>query len=754
MAHATAQGHAAGRVWLGPIAERWLLNARRFELTALAALLLAALLMRVTGAEDVEPNILPDEADHLGTMYRILAGHGPGPFDLSWDGNPAFQLYPSLLFVALFGRGYLALRLSVALASVLMLAAFYLVCRARCSPLAAWSATGLLAMSPWTLFFSRNGEVNVFVALYALLAAWSLQRALVSKGWWPWVSAGLWAGMGWYGFLAGVLILPMLLAPLPLWLWRRRAESRRLLQGSALMIAVCGLVVLPRLPAMYEHWGAVQRYVEGRSVLRGVSPAQMPALLANQVTRTVRAFLILDPSLEGNARYLAPNRAPLDGFAGSLYVAGLALSIWSLSQSALWLAMLLVPIGLTQVLTTGIPDLARAITALPAHYLFAGLAIDRLLRATAFRPVLRAAAAVAVPAIGWANWQVYSDWMTTQAAAEARQPALDYVEFDAWRGEQERRANSDGPVLTVDDWRAEHPRVASLPRLGRQSTPPGGSGVFGRPGNGQQRAAGPLDLSSLFSLDVGRGQRAPRGVAAAPGGSVFVVEQGGRVLRLDEDQRALAPLGASSPSGQVHAWDLAADESGFLYLLDAERGAVVRVSPGGEVERSFGAEWGTYHPRGIDLGPDGRIYVADTGRNRIVIASTDGKQLGALGPRTSAGELEQPTDVAVDGDGQIYVALPELGRIEVFDATGKELDRWPIAKSDTIDSPRLALTSGGAVVVSEPSERRVRVFGPGGRQLGQIETGFAMPFGLAVVDGRLYVTDPGAGRLFAFELTP
>src|SRR6266542_958664 len=490
MAHATAQGHAAGRVWLGPIAERWLLNARRFELTALAALLLAALLMRVTGAEDVEPNILPDEADHLGTMYRILAGHGPGPFDLSWDGNPAFQLYPSLLFVALFGRGYLALRLSVALASVLMLAAFYLVCRARCSPLAAWSATGLLAMSPWTLFFSRNGEVN-------------------------------------------------------------------------------GLVVLPRLPAMYEHWGAVQRYVEGRSVLRGVSPAQMPALLANQVTRTVRAFLILDPSLEGNARYLAPNRAPLDGFAGSLYVAGLALSIWSLSQWALWLAMLLVPIGLTQVLTTGIPDLARAITALPAHYLFAGLAIDRLLRATAFRPVLRAAAAVAVPAIGWANWQVYSDWMTTQAAAEARQPALDYVEFDAWRGEQERRANSDGPVLTVDDWRAEHPRVASLPRLGRQSTPPGGSGVFGRPGNGQQRAAGPLDLSSLFSLDVGRGQRAPRGVAAAPGGSVFVVEQGGRVLRLDEDQRALAPLGASSPSGQVQAWDQAADESGFLYLLDA-----------------------------------------------------------------------------------------------------------------------------------------------------------------------------------------
>ena len=243
-----------------PMAVRSKLSpARRVELAALAALLLVAIAVRIVGMDEIEPNVLGDEADHLSTMYQIMAGRGPGPLDLSWDGNPAFQLYPSLVFVRLFGMDVTALRLSVAVASVLMLAAFYLVSRRYCSPLASLAATGLLAFSEWALFFSRNGEVNVFIALYTLLAAWSLLRALDGAGRRYWALAGFWSGMGWYGFLAGVLILPALLVPLPLWLARHRAAAPRLLRGLGLLLAVFALTVAPRVPALIDRWAEVER---------------------------------------------------------------------------------------------------------------------------------------------------------------------------------------------------------------------------------------------------------------------------------------------------------------------------------------------------------------------------------------------------------------------------------------------------------------------------------------------------------------
>ncbi len=108
--------------------------------------MLAALAARVVGLGRIEPNLLPDEADHLALMYRILAGHGPGPFDLSWDGNPAFSLYPSLLMVWLLGRHLARTTLRFdwrpGAASLGMLAIFYAVCRHKCSPFATLGATG------------------------------------------------------------------------------------------------------------------------------------------------------------------------------------------------------------------------------------------------------------------------------------------------------------------------------------------------------------------------------------------------------------------------------------------------------------------------------------------------------------------------------------------------------------------------------------------------------------------------------------
>ena len=88
----------------------------------------------------------------------------------------------------------------------------------------------------------------------------------------------------------------------------------------------------------------------------------------------------------------------------------------------------------------------------------------------------------------------------------------------------------------------------------------------------------------------------------------------------------------------------------------------------------------------------------------MVIASGEGRLLKTLGPRTSAGDLEQPTDVAVDASGRIYVALPEVGQLMVLDREGQVLGSWAIQKANTVDSPHLAVVADGAIAITEPAE--------------------------------------------------
>jgi len=160
-----------------------------------------------------------------------------------------------------------------------------------------------------------------------------------------------------------------------------------------------------------------------------------------------------------------------------------------------------------------------------------------------------------------------------------------------------------------------------------------------------------------------------------------------------------------------------------------------------------------YRPRGFTIAPDGNFYVADTGRNRIVVGSPDGKLIKTIGPTTSAGDLEQPTDVAVDASGRIYVAMPEIGRLSVLDDSGQVLGGWPISRANTIDAPHLAVVADGAVAMTDPSQHRVWIADADGREIASFDTG-GLPYAAAASGGKLFVTDPAGGRLLLFSMQP
>jgi len=136
-------------------------------------------------------------------------------------------------------------------------------------------------------------------------------------------------------------------------------------------------------------------------------------------------------------------------------------------------------------------------------------------------------------------------------------------------------------------------------------------------------------------------------------------------------------------------------------------------------------------PMGAAFGRNGRIYVADTGNNRIVVFDARGRFLfsfGAFGVGKpvkggtyswSPGLLNYPTDVAVDDDGSVYVADFRNDQIQVFDPDGRFLRVFP---------------------------NRDKPVGKGSS--GQDGQGIAVT-SIAVHDGRVYATD--TYQVFVFD---
>ncbi|MDP8924097.1 MAG: NHL repeat-containing protein [Chloroflexota bacterium] len=707
---------------------------------ALGLLLLTALVFRVRGLGEVEPNLTSVEVGNLATMEALGLGRGPNALDLTLTGASGLALAIPSLVTPIVSEPDLALRLFVGLVGVAALGLFYVVCRHSCSTLTALATTALLASSSWFLVFSRNGELNVVVVFLALVSVWAIQRGLAGAGARTWLVGGMAAGFAWYWHPSAVYLVPGLAAALGAWAFRCPKMRRRIAVGGVLFFVGLAVIALPRAPSLFRNWDAIWTTLDDRGVAFGAQQLESRAA----VLQTTRSFLLLETAEVGGRRYLPPGRAPLDAVSGSLLVLGLILAAYRPTAELPWLCLFLVPLFVSQAQATTIPDLGRAAAALPACFLIVARALDRLVSSLPFRLVVQAAVLVGIPAVMWGGWESYADWMGSPVAVAARQPGLGYDELDDWRSAQRDLTTRGGGVLTAGAWREQHPRPSVSTRRSRRLRD--GDSVT-------MPALGPVEIRPTGIVRAGRESRSPRGVAAAPTGDFFVVDEAGRVGLIEPEPSELIGLPQSARVAGAQAWDLAADADGFLYLVDAERALVLKLDQRGAVVATLGAEWRMYRPRGLAIGAVGKLYVADTGRNRVVVATTDGKLERSIEPRTPAGELEQPTDVAVDASGRIYVAAPEMGRTLVLDGEGRALGEWPVTRADTVESPRLAVVADGVVAITEPRDRRIRVVDADGRELGRV-TLDGRPFGIAVAEPRLAVSDPAEGRILLYTLGP
>ncbi len=182
-------------------------------------------------------------------------------------------------------------------------------------------------------------------------------------------------------------------------------------------------------------------------------------------------------------------------------------------------------------------------------------------------------------------------------------------------------------------------------------------------------------------------------------------------------------------------------------------------------------------PQHVAYAPDGRIYVSDTGNNRVVVFDGDGHFLFEFGGFGVAkplpggvysweeGRLNFPLGIDVDEDGDVYVADFRNDQIQVFDPDGKFIRAFPdphervgkgasgqdglgIAVTDIAvhDDKVYALDSYQVVVFTTEGEY-VTQFGMPGAQPG----GLDHPNGIAVADdGMIVVSDSNHNRVNAY----
>jgi len=208
-------------------------------------------------------------------------------------------------------------------------------------------------------------------------------------------------------------------------------------------------------------------------------------------------------------------------------------------------------------------------------------------------------------------------------------------------------------------------------------------------------------------------------------------------------------------------FDLALGRDGEVYVVDPGRDRLFIFSSEGELRSEWGAGWGLFDPRGLDVDQEGYVYIANTGGSVVLKVSPQGELVARYGSFGSGdGELNQPTDVAVDGEGNLYVVDSENHRIQVLDRDGRYLRQWSISQANTVDSPHIEWGMSGLLFLTDPEAGLVYVFDQYGRgvtlwgEKGSLDGQFSKPVVIAF-DQRtsVYVADTYNHRIQRFLLS-
>jgi len=232
------------------------------------------------------------------------------------------------------------------------------------------------------------------------------------------------------------------------------------------------------------------------------------------------------------------------------------------------------------------------------------------------------------------------------------------------------------------------------------------------------------------------------------------------------------------------------DSNGKIYLTSGGKNCVLVYSDSdsfdysiGKTDTSSGNNSGEFNrPNGIAVDSNGKIYVADSGNNRIQVFASSGAFEYSIGKSdctsgTNPGEFKNPIDVAIDSEGKIYVlesshaidSSDSNNRIQVF--TASRVYEYSIGKNDNstgsdageFNQATCLTVDDEFIYVADSGNHRIQVFsassgsfkysiGKVDNSSGSGEREFYTPWGIVVDSNTIYVGDGINNRIQAFNI--
>ena len=258
-------------------------------------------------------------------------------------------------------------------------------------------------------------------------------------------------------------------------------------------------------------------------------------------------------------------------------------------------------------------------------------------------------------------------------------------------------------------------------------------------------------LSQMNSISV---SKYPYDVAVTEDGCLVVAEYDSHTVSLySMSGKQLHTFGTSGSSasadGQFYHPSAVAVCDDEMYVVDSHNHRVQKFNI---TSRSFISKFGKNgsgngafsYPRGICIDPEGQVFVADKGNNRIQVFQPDGTYISSI-------DCKYPWGLAFDVQGQLHVASCDSNEIRVYSPERAFVGSYG---TGVVSSPAgIAIMSDGHIAISEhKSGGRVRIYSPDYAELVASIQKFSNPAGIACdKDNTLWIADYSKQRIVQYN---
>ena len=233
---------------------------------------------------------------------------------------------------------------------------------------------------------------------------------------------------------------------------------------------------------------------------------------------------------------------------------------------------------------------------------------------------------------------------------------------------------------------------------------------------------------SIISQGLADGQgTGPQAVVGDAHGDIFFLDGQDRnemrLQKFDRNEQFLAkykPVHAEQVLGR--ALDMDVDGDGNVYVLKNDS-TVLELDGDLKFKQVVSVKVGD--PNALAVGPDGHLYVASRGANKVQVFGADGSVITEFGaPGTKSGDIAAPTRLCFDGAGELAVIedLPDAPRVKIFDRKLKEERSFRLLGMHMTPYLRICADNHGRLFFNDSSgDTGIRVYSAdSGDQTGQV----------------------------------